>query len=792
MKFSENWLREWVSIPVSREELLHRLTMAGLEVESVQSLGENLNSVLIGHIISIEAHPNADRLRICKVQIGENHILQIVCGAMNARAGLKAPLAMIGANLPNGFTIKAATVRGVESHGMLCSAKELGLAEESNGLLELPEDAPKGAPLATYLGLPDASIEIKLTPNRSDCLGMRGLAFDVAALFNTEIKEPKFTSTTAQTDDTVNIRVEAKIDCPRYVGRIIRDINPDALTPMWMAERLHRAGLRSISPVVDVTNYVMLELGQPLHAFDHDKLHGAVIVRRAHNNETITLLNGNSVSLNPEFLVIADEQQAIALAGIMGGQDSCVTASTKNIFLESAHFAPPSIMGKARKLGLHTDASHRFERGVDPELPRLAIERATAFLLLIAGGKPGPIITTESPEHSLKHIPIILRRQRLARVLGTQLDDEAIKQIFIHLGMSIEVIPKGWSLIPPSRRFDIEIEEDLIEEVARIYGYDRIPLRAPSGQLHLSMPPETQWSLEKVRETLVNRGYFEAITYSFVAPNWLERWQQSSNSIALANPLSGDLAVMRTSVLPGLVEALRYNRHRQQERVRLFEIGRVFHMDQNEPMETVRIAGAACGSVLPENWSATAKTIDFFDIKGDVQQLLSQTCTLEKLEFRPTAPPFLHPGRSATLWHHSAKIGYLGNVHPRLRKILDLEDEVYVFELNYEQIAASKLPRTRELPQFPSLRRDIAIVVSQNLPYAAIEAVIQHTGASVLSRCFLFDQYVGPGLGEGVKSLAIGLILQDNSRTLTDQDADCHVAAIVAALEHECNAKLRG
>jgi len=795
MKFSENWLREWVNIPVDQKELIHRLTMAGLEVESIQPLGDYLDGVVVGHIIHIEPHPNADRLRVCKVEIDNKKTLQIVCGAANARMGLKAPLAMIGARLPNGLLIKAATMRGVDSHGMLCSTKELGLAEESNGLMELPDDAPSGAPLASYLGLPDASIEIKLTPNRADCLGIRGLAFDAAAIFNTTINEPDLNPVTAQIEEQVAIRIDTPAECPRYVGRVIRDINSSAVTPLWMAERLRRAGLRPISPVVDVTNYVMLELGQPLHAFDHDQLRNPVTVRRATEEEKLTLLTGNAVSLSPEFLVIADEKQAIALAGVMGGQDSCVTTSTKNIFLESAHFIPSSIMGKARKLGLHTDASHRFERGVDPELPQLAIERATALLLDIVGGKPGPVVEESSPQYLLGQHSIVLRRQRLQRVLGISLDDESVKQIFLHLGMRVENIAEGWRITPPSRRFDIDIEEDLIEEIARIYGYDRIPVQAPRGQLHLSIPSETQLSLDRVRECLLNRGYFEAINYSFVAPDWLDRWHLTENSVPLANPLSNDLAIMRTSLLPALVEALRYNRHRQQDRVRLFEIGRVFHSAQDKaaPREMLQVAAVACGSTLPESWANTARQMDFFDLKGDLEQLLLMTDDLRTREFRTNEmPAFLHPGQSAEIWYQNKRIGYLGSLHSRLCKQLDLEEKVYIFEVNYSQLSSTVLPHAQELPRFPSVRRDIAVIVSQNLPYFQIETVIREAGEPRLTSCFIFDQYVGPGLGNDVKSLAIGLVLQDNERTLTDQDADCQVAAIVAALEQKCNAKLRG
>ncbi|HVJ61201.1 MAG TPA: phenylalanine--tRNA ligase subunit beta, partial [Tahibacter sp.] len=600
MKFSENWLRELVNPNVDRAELCHRLTMAGLVVVGVEELGAGLDGIVVGEIVECEKHPNADKLRVCKVSVGAGELLQIVCGAPNARAGLKAPLATIGAKLPNGLEIKQAQLRGVDSSGMLCSAKEIGVDADASGLMELPADAPTGMALAAYLALPDASIELKMTPNRPDCLGLRGLAYDVAALFGAPLHEPAHDPIAPTTGARRDVRLEAGADCPRYLGRVIAGVDPTAPSPLWLAERLRRAGLRPISAVVDVTNYVMLELGQPMHAFDHDTLAGTIVVRHARAGETLKLLDGSEAKLDPQFLVIADDRTAVALGGVMGGYDTRVTDESKNIFLECAHFAPPAIMGRARKLGMHTDASHRYERGVDPELPRAAVERATALLLAIVGGKAGAIVEAVLPEHLPRRGAVHLRRERLARVLGMQVADAEVTRILTALGMQVVATADGWQATPPSRRFDIEIEEDLIEEVVRVHGYDRVPTRSPSGELKLGLPPEANVPATRARAQLAARGYYEAVCYSFVAREWLERWSRADGAVALANPLSADLAVMRTSLLPGLVEALKHNLNRQQERVRLFETARVFATPESAtrddwPVVTRRIAAVACG-----------------------------------------------------------------------------------------------------------------------------------------------------------------------------------------------------
>ncbi|MEO7148682.1 MAG: phenylalanine--tRNA ligase subunit beta [Rhodanobacteraceae bacterium] len=793
MKFSEQWLRELVDVPVDRAALVDRLTMSGLEVEFVEDIGAQLDGLVVTRIIDCAPHPDVDKLCVCRVDTGDGEV-RIVCGAPNARAGLKAPLATIGATLPNGAKIKAAKLRGVESSGMLCSAKELGLDVDASGLMELPDDAPVGTPLAQYLGLPDASIELKLTPNRSDCLGMRGLADEVAAEFGTRAKPLVIEPIAPSIDAQRTIRLEAGVDCPRYLGRSVRGIDMAARTPMWMAARLRAAGMKSINAVVDVTNYAMLELGQPLHAFDEAQLDGDIVVRRARAGETLTLLDGNEVELDPDFLLIADEKTPLALAGVMGGFDSRVTAATHDVFLEAAHFAPAAIVGRARKLGLRTDAAHRFERGVDAGLPRAAIERATALLIGIAGGKPGEVIESLS-QHLPQRAPIALRRARIARVLGITIDDAQVTQILSALGMKVESQKEGWSVTPSGRRFDLEREEDLIEELARIHGYDRIPTRLPAGAPPAPSDEESRLPGSALRQQLAARDYHEAVCYAFVDAQRLRLWQLDAGAVSLANPLSAEMAVMRTSLLPGLVDALCANRHRQQARVRLFEIGRSFHGNgngQDAPVEIDRIAAVACGAAHAEQWSEPARALDFFDLKGDLESVIALTAASRTWSFdQNDLPSWLHPGRGARVLRDGVAVGAIGALHPALLRALDLDEDVYVFELQIDPLRERAMPRARALPRFPSVRRDIAVEVPQSVEWARIDATVRAALGPLLSETIVFDLYTGPGLTSARKSVAMGLILQDASRTLTDQDADRAVASAVASLESAFGAKLR-
>ncbi len=790
MKFPESWLREHVRVDASREQLAARLTAIGLEVEDTVAIGSALEGVVVARIVSCERHPDAERLQVCQVDAGGDALLQIVCGAPNARPGLLAPLATIG-TVVGELTIKAAKLRGVDSNGMLCSAKELAIDPDASGLLELPADAPVGTPLAAYLGLPDATFELKLTPNRADCFSVRGVAFDVAAACGTQVNALQIPEAAVASDAAFAVELQAGGDCPRFCGRVVEGLDPAARTPLWMGERLKRAGLRPISPLVDITNYVMLELGQPLHAFDADTLRGAVSVRHAIAGETLKLLDEREVALDGQFLVVANDGRAVALGGVMGGWDTRVTGATTRVFFEAAHWRPDAIIGRSRRLGLHTDAGHRFERGVDPQLPRFAVERATALALEIMGGRAGPLTEAVLPQHLAAPVAVPLRRARLARLLGTTVADAEIERILRALGMQVAATAEGWSVTPPSRRFDIAIEEDLVEEIARIHGYDAIPTSMPAGRIRLVAPPEGRVADAVLRRQLCARGFVEAINYAFVDARLLETWQLGGDGVALANPLSAELGVMRTALLPGLVDALGRNRARQQERVRLFELGKVFRDGGPgaAPRETARIAAVACGPQAAEQWAQPARAVDFFDLKADVEAMLALAGA--RAEFRPGQAGFGHPGRSAVVWRDGVEIGWVGHLHPRLARALDLDGEVVGFELDLEPLAARAIPRAGDLSRYPSVRRDIALVVPEATPWAALQQCLESALGSQLRELRLFDRYVGPGLESGSKSLAMGLILQDVSRTLTDRDADQAVAIALAALARDCGARLR-
>ena len=806
MKFSENWLRSHVPVQASREELAATLTAIGLEVEEVVALGESLAGVVVARIVECAKHPEADRLQVCKVDAGQGELLQIVCGAPNARPGLVAPLATVG-TIVGQITIKAAKLRGVDSNGMLCSAKELGIDADASGLLELPDDAPIGAPIAEYLSLPDASIEIKLTPNRADCFSVRGIAFDVAAACGSEVVAFDATPMPALVDSTLAVELDAGAKVPRFAGRVIEGVDAAVATPVWMAERLRRSGVRPISLLVDVTQYVMLELGQPMHAFDRDTLAGPIVVRPAREGEQTKLLDGRTVTLSDDFLVVADSSaggnggRAVALGGIMGGYDTRVTDATRNVFLEAAHWIPAAIIGRGRKLGLHTDAGHRFERGVDPELPRQAVEVATRLLVELAGGSPGPVIEAVLPEHLPKPAAIALRRVRIARVLGIEIADADVERILRALGMQLAANDAGWDVLPPSRRFDIAIEEDLIEELARIHGYERIPTTLPGGATRIAAPSETQLEASSVRRHLAARDYLETVNYAFVDAALLERWSATERAVPLANPLSAELGVMRTRLLPGLVSALQRNVARQAGRVRLFELGNVFESRESgignreseesaAPVEILRIAGAIHGDAGSEQWGEKARKADFHDLKGDLDSLAAASGAV--LEYRPSQAAFGHPGRSADVFREGHRIGWIGQLHPRLQRALDLDGEVIGFELDMAPLTQRALPKAAELSRFPSVRRDLAFVVADEVPWQAISDTVRASVGPLLRDLVLFDRYVGAGVESGQKSLAMGLILQDNSRTLTDRDVEGVVSGVVAAIERDHGARIRG
>ena len=794
MKFSENWLRQHVKTSASRDALAATLTAIGLEVEALTTLGEQLDGVVVGKILAAEKHPEADKLQVCQVDVGGAAPLQIVCGAPNARAGLMAPLATIGTQVGN-LTIKAAKLRGVASNGMLCSAKELGIDADASGLLELPDDAPVGKPLADYLGLPDASIELKLTPNRADCFGVRGIAFDVAAATGCEVEPLHAEPVAAVTTAAMAVELSAGADAPRFCCRVIEGVNATAKTPLWMAQRLLRSGVRPISLLVDVTQYIMLELGQPMHAYDRDLLTGPLGVRHARAGETLTLLNGDAAELDAQFLVITDADRVVGLAGIMGGDATKVSDGTRNVVLEAAHFAPAAIIGRSRKLGLHTDAGHRFERGVDPELPPIAIEYASRLILEIAGGTPGPLVDVARSSDMPQPQVVRLRRARLARVLGTQVDDAEVTRMLGALGFAVEYTDAGWTVTVPPRRFDIAIEEDLVEEIARIHGYDAIPATLPAGSTRLIAPSETRSSEHDTRRQLVAREYLEAINYAFVDAALLAYWQLDTGSVALANPLSAELGVMRTRLLPGLTAALARNSARQQSRVRLFELGRTFAAGSAAPIETRRIAAVACGDAASEQWGVAARKLDFHDIKGDLDSLAAISGAT--LEYRASTQPFAHPGRSAEVYRlneagDAVCIGWIGQLHPRVQQAMAVDAEVYGFELELDALLARPLSRAAAVSRYPSVRRDLAFVVPESVHWAVMQASVRQAAGNQLRDLQLFDRYVGKGVESGCKSLAMALILQDDSRTLTDRDVDAVVAEVVATLSANHGAVIRG
>ncbi|HRY19207.1 MAG TPA: phenylalanine--tRNA ligase subunit beta [Candidatus Competibacteraceae bacterium] len=791
MKISSQWLREWVDPGIPNTELAIQLTMAGLEVDHIEPAAPAFHSVVVGHITDLAPHPNADRLRVATVDIGDVNPLHIVCGAPNVTIGMCAPTALIGAELPGGLVIKKSKLRGIESQGMLCSAKELGLAESSDGLLPLPANSRPGQNVRELLALDDAIIEIELTPNRGDCLGMEGVAREVAVLNRCEFQSLTVEAVEPVLDATFPVTLLDPAACPRYVGRVIRNVNPAAETPLWMKERLRRVGIRSLGPLVDVTNYVMLELGQPMHAFDLNRLTGGIEVRCARPSDRLELLNGVVIEPDVETLLITDHQGPLALAGIMGGEISSCTDETHDVFLESAFFAPASIAGRARRYGLQTDSSYRFERGVDPQLQRRAAERATQLLIDMAGGQPGPIIEAVSPEHLPVEPAIRLRPTRIHKLLGMDIPTLQVEDILRRLGMAVAPETDHWLVVPPSSRFDIALEADLIEEIIRIYGYDRAPSNRPLTRLEMPSQPEEQVSLERLRETLVQRGFQEAITYSFVDPAFQKYLDPEHEPLALTNPLSADLAVMRTSLWPGLLKAVIYNQKRQQSRIRLFEHGLNFLPTDKNLWQEAYLGGVAVGAIVPEQWGTSAQALDFFDFKADVEALFALTGELEAFRFIAATHPALHPGQSARIERAGKSIGWLGALHPRVAQELDVEGDAFVFELQLAGLQVARLPVFHELSRFPVSRRDLAIVVNESVTAQAVQDYIRQCGGPLLREVWLFDVYRGKGIAEGRKSLAFGLNIQDFSRNLTDNMVDETVSGIIAGLTEHFGATLR-
>lgn len=789
MKFSEKWLREWVNPALDAEQLVAQITLAGLEVDSVEPVAAAFTGVVVGQIVSAEPHPNADKLQVCQVSDGQQ-TYQVVCGAPNARAGLITAFAQIGAELPGDFKIKKAKLRQVESNGMLCSAQELGLSEDHSGIMELPADAPVGVSLREYLKLDDVSVDVDLTPNRSDCLSIRGLAREVGVLNQVDVRELQVEPVAPSHDQVLPVELLAADACPRYLGRIIRGINPGAATPLWMQEKLRRSGLRCIDPAVDVTNYVMLELGQPMHAFDLANLHGGIRVRLAEEGETLTLLDGAEAKLNADTLVIADHQGPVAMAGIMGGEHSGINDATADIFLECAYFNPLAIAGRARRHGLHTDSSHRYERGVDPELQALAMEYATRLLLEIVGGEAGPVIVAESAEHLPKRAQVTLRKSCLAMMLATELPEAEVTAILARLGLQPQLTSDGWLTQVPSWRFDISLEVDLIEEIARVYGYNNLPSKQPTAALELPALPEAQLQLGQLRQTLIARGYQEAITFSFIEPKLQQQFDPAYQALALANPISADLAVMRTSLWPGLVKAVVYNQNRQQDRVRLFETGLRFVPTADGLVQEKMLSGVLAGSRQPEGWHGKAEALDFYDLKGDIEALLALSG--QAWQWQAAEHHALHPGQSARILNAAGEeLGYVGRLHPTLHQQLDVTGPLYLFELRVKVLQQGSVSAFQGVSKFPEVRRDLAVVVQDAVNFADLAQSVRHAAGEYLQDVVVFDVYAGKGVAENHKSVALGLTWQHPSRTLTDEEITTAVANVINELEQQHQAVLR-
>ena len=786
MKFSEQWLREWVSPAVDTEQLAARLTMAGLEVDAIDPVAGKFSGVVVAEIIAVQPHPDAEKLQVCQVSDGNSEV-QIVCGAANARAGIKIPLATLGAVLPGDFKIKKAKLRGVESFGMLCAEQELGLAEKSDGLMELPADAPLGQDIRDYLNLDDAVIELGLTPNRADCLSLRGIARETAVLSELAFEDKAISAVAASIDDVLPVVVSAAEDCPRYVGRVIRNVDVSAASPLWLQEKLRRCGLRSIDAVVDVTNFILLELGQPMHAFDLDKINGGITVRHAAAGEVVALLDGQSLELREGALLIADENQPLALAGIMGGEPSSVTDATEHLFLEAAFFAPDKIAGRARSYGLHTDSSHRFERGVDFELPARAIERATALILEICGGEAGPISFVDSQLPARE--PILLREKRIEKLLGMALSTSDVESILTGLGMSVIPTEGGWTVIAPSWRFDISIEVDLLEELARVYGYNRLPITPIRDTLTIRTAPESKRGLPLVRQQLVARGYQEAITYSFIDPAMHAALSEGDVGVELLNPISADMSIMRTSLLPGLLKTAMHNAKRQQSRIRLFESGLRFIKCADGMKQIPTVAALLTGRREPESWSENGELVDFFDLKADLESLLSVSSGT--ISFSAAKYASLHPGQTADVFCNDVRIGRIGALHPSLQSRWDFVNPVYLFEIDLQPILERSVPVFSELSRYPEVRRDLALIVDRQLAASEVLSAVRKSAGENLSDLKLFDIYQGKGIDPERKSLALGLTFRHSSRTLNEEEVGQSVDAVVQTLKEAFGASLR-
>ena len=794
MIFSEQWLREWVSPELETQQLIDELTMAGLEVDGSTLVARQCSGIVVGLVESVEPHPDADKLSLCSVSDGEESF-QVVCGAPNVRAGLKVPFAKLGAKIIESsdakpFKIKRAKIRGIESNGMLCSSEELGLEERSDGLLELHENANVGEDIRSSLKLDDTSIELDLTPNRGDCLGMIGLAREVGVIARQDVKPLDFPAPIESIIDEFEVRITAKDACPRYLGRVIKNINLNSESPLWMKEKLRRSGLRSIDPVVDVTNYVLMELGQPMHAFDLAKLEGHIDVRFAKQNEKLELLDGKEVELTPETLLITDASRPVAIAGIMGGMATAVSDLTRHVFLESAFFAPLAVAGKARAYGMHTDASHRYERGVDYQLQRTAMQRATQLLLDICGGEAGPI--TEAVGNLPEPNEVSLKHSSISSLLGIEMDQEEVRDILGRLGFGFtdddgEVL----TVSVPSYRFDVSIEADLIEELARIYGYNNLPQSGGLGNQSLSSKPESHTELGQIRQQLVTLGYQEVVTYSFIEPSLADTLFPDRPGVALQNPISADMAVMRTSILPGLLSTLKYNENRQVERIRIFESGLVFQQNDEEIKQTAMLAGLVSGNKMPINWNNNKDLSDFYDLKGDVELLLALGLEPDRYTFVAADYACFHSGQCARIERDGSIVGHIGALHPAMQRKMGIIGNCYMFEVELAPLQERRLPAASALSKFPEVSRDLAILIDSSYASADVLANVRENAGEHLTDLRIFDVYQGDAIAEDKISIALGLTWQHPSRTLSEDDINTIISKCVNGLQDAFNANLR-
>ncbi len=807
MKFSERWLREWVNPNLSTDALVEQLTMAGLEVDGLEPAAGEFSNVVVGKVVAAEQHPDADKLRVCTVEDGES-TYSVVCGAPNARAGILVAFARVGAKLPDGMKIRKAKLRGMESFGMLCSSKELGLGDDHDGIIELPQGCVVGDDLRATLQLDDTCIDIDLTPNRGDCLSLRGVAREVGLLNNAAVTEPETVVVAATIDASFPVTLSDSDGCPRYLGRVIKGINTQAATPLWMVEKLRRSGIRSIDPTVDITNFVLLEVGQPMHAFDLDVLNGGIDVRMAREGERLTLLDGRDVPLDTSTLLITDGSGPVALAGVMGGERSGIGADTKDVFLECAYFAPLALAGTARRYGLHTDASQRYERGVDFELQEAAVERATQLLLEICGGEAGPTVVTEDRAALPERREVSVTHSRLEQLLGVSIAQAEVDRAFEQLKFPVlsrdelDGADVRWTIQAPSHRFDIEREADLVEEVCRVYGYNNIPARQPTTELALGRVSLAHTSERRLRELLADMGYLETVTYSFVDPALQDLLDPGAPVMTLENPMSSDLSTMRTTLLPGLLEAMQKNAARQAPRLRLFEVGLCFCPDSADSKtaklsQDLTLGGLLWGSREPEGWSGKTTGVDFFDAKGDVERLLESlgvnTLQQTRVRFVSAVHPVFHPGQFAELIDVTSEqvIGRVGRLHPSVEAQMDAASAVYAFELKAEAILRHATPQFAPVSKYPRVRRDLALLVAQDVPAGRIEAICRGVLEEKLVDFTLFDVYVGKGVDSNDKSIAVGLTLQAPSATLTDTEIGQFVQAVIDALAKEVGARLR-